>query len=85
MPRVATDLLGVPEWPYPAIALPANAPVNDVSELTLSAAQVESMALERPNETMCWTQVQSGGRAYDVCYRPILPYEENFPEFELPP
>lgn len=82
VPRVATDLTDVAEWPYPAIALPVNAPLDEVSELTLSAEQLASMALERPNETTCETQVQSGGRLYDVCYRPVLPYEENFPEFE---
>jgi hypothetical protein len=82
IPRVATDFIGVPLWPYPEIALPVTGELNEISHVQLTAAQIESMALDRPNETMCWERVQSGERLYEVCYRPALPFEENFPEFD---
>jgi hypothetical protein len=81
-PYVANDLIGVPEWPFPQFDIGAAAPGSELGRLRLSADQLAELQPADPSTTECWCQVQRSGRLFDVFYRPILPYEENFPEFD---
>ena len=85
--KLAHDLLGVPPWPYAEVEVPFSRMVDGISEvgqLTLSPDEVAILGLGDPRETKCWNSVQYNDALVDVCYRPILLYEENFPEFGPP-
>lgn len=81
---VANDFIGVPPWPFPGVEVPLSNTAGEVKERTLSNDEVASLDLPNPHQTKCWNQVQFKNTLADVCYRPALPYEENFPEFGPP-
>jgi hypothetical protein len=83
VPQVANDLTGVPEWPFPQFDISAaTSGEGSVGHLRLSSDKLEELRLTDPSTTQCWCPVQQAGRAFNVFYRPVLPYEEHFPEFD---
>ena len=85
VPLVANDLIGVPEWPFPQFDIAAAAPSTSDGHLRLSAGELALLELTDASAAYCWCSVQQSGRLFNVFYRPVLPFEENFPEFETPP
>jgi hypothetical protein len=81
-PFMVEDLTGVPEWRFPHIDISAAAPGSRLARLRLSADELAQLELADPSAAECWCQVQQLGRLFSVYYRPVMPFEENFPEFE---
>jgi hypothetical protein len=72
--------LSLKEWPFPDIDLTAMVGDGIFGERQLSGDQADRIV-----ETLAASQLFSQGRSWFVVhYRPVLPYEENFPEFEPP-
>jgi hypothetical protein len=80
----AADLPGVPPWPFPGIDVPVGEE-GEVVERSLSSNEVDALMLEDESQVTCWRGVQYQMLLRDVCYRPVLPYEEHFPEFDTQP
>jgi hypothetical protein len=84
VPLVANDLIGVPEWRFPQFDIAAVAPSTSDGHLRLSPDELALLELTDASAAHCWCSVQQSGRLFNVIYRPVLPYEEHFPEFEAP-
>ncbi len=76
------DLAGVPEWPFPQIDIGAATASLTVTERPLSPAERGILELYDPSLVECWCQYQAAGRLVSVWYVPVLPFQENFPEFD---
>jgi hypothetical protein len=77
--REASPVEGtVPEWSF------AQVDISAATEIVMSADRLQELQISDVSTTYCWCPVQHNGRVYNVYYRPVLPYEENFPEFEPP-
>lgn len=82
-PLMADDLIGAPAWPFPQFDISTATPgEGGAGHLRLSSDKLEELRLTDTSTTQCWCPVQQAGRAFNVIYRPALPYEENFPEFD---
>jgi len=68
------------EWPFPDIDLTAMVGDGIFGERQFSGEQADRIV-----EALAANQLFSQGSSWYVMhYRPVLPYEENFPEFEPP-
>jgi hypothetical protein len=70
-------------WPFPQIEILA-AGSNGPATYDLDEQELAELRLDDPAATMCWCPVQYLGSVLNVSYRPVLPYEDNFPEFDAP-
>ncbi|MEX2158515.1 MAG: hypothetical protein WEB04_03855 [Dehalococcoidia bacterium] len=80
---LAEDVIASEAWPFPQIDIVRAAP-NGPATYDLDEQELIDMGLEHPTATMCWCPVEYGGGVFNVRYRPVLPYEANFPEFDAP-
>jgi hypothetical protein len=71
-------------WPFPQLDIATAAPGLLPSTYTLRPNEFAALDLTNAGSTHCWCEVQHTGRLFSVYYRPILPFEENFPEFYRP-
>jgi len=71
-------------WPFPQIDIAAAAP-DGPATYALDANELAALGLADPAATTCWCPVEHLGRVFTVRYRPVLPHEENFPEFDVAP
>lgn len=80
-PADAPNVSGSPLiWTSPAIDLSEIAPPGSGrTERLLEGENAASLTGWLPT-----TRVLQGDRWFDVSYRPLLPFEENFPEFDTP-
>lgn len=79
-PRSPPNVAGSPaRWPYEAITLEEIAPEDELVEVMLEGEDAAAF-----NGWVPPTGWFEGERYYDVGWRPLLPYEENFPQFFLP-
>lgn len=71
-------------WPFPQIDVSdlARTPAGGLHRL--SPGDLEVLEITDPASTTCWCEVQQNGSPFSAYYRPLLPYEEHFPEFEPP-
>ena len=71
-------------WSVDAIDLAEIANGEDVAgERLLSGEQAAAIIRELP--ALTFRSFQEDGNVFAVGYRPVLPFEEHFPEFETPP
>jgi hypothetical protein len=71
------------EWPFAEIDLADIAPESGIGERRIEGDRAKAiMNSATPNNGGIFMQ---SARLFSVFCRPVLPYEENFPEFELPP
>jgi hypothetical protein len=71
-----------PAWPFAEIDLAGIAPESGFGERRIEADQAQAVLNSAtPINGSIFTQ---GTQRFSVFYRPVLPYEENFPEFETP-
>jgi hypothetical protein len=79
------EFAGLPEgpWPYPEIDI-SGAISGATETIVLDEEELDALDLEAPAGESRWCPVDYEGRAFCVTYRPVLPFEENFPEFEPP-
>ena len=71
------------EWPFADIDLARIAPESGVGERRIEGDQARAvLSSATPINGGFFTQ---GAQRFLVAYRPVLPYEENFPEFETTP
>jgi hypothetical protein len=71
-------------WPFPQIDVSGLAGTPEGGLRRLSPGELEVLRLADAASTTCWCGVVYNGRPFSAYYRPLLPYEEHFPEFETP-
>jgi hypothetical protein len=72
----------LPQWPFSDIDLDALAPESGTAERRIEGAAAREV-LDRMSPINGGSFLQ-GGQRFQVALRPLLPYEEHFPEFEPP-
>lgn len=73
-----------PAWPIEGIDLATVAPDSGIGELSIGGDEVPLVLENLTMATLATGGFNQGGQRYVVWYRPVLPYEENFPEFDPP-
>jgi hypothetical protein len=79
-PTYDAGVAGSPEWPFGEIDLNAIAPTSSGQHRRIEGDTARFFV-----GADCPGSFKQGDRYFFVCYRPALPYEEAFPEFEPPP
>ena len=73
-----------PAWPVEGIDLASlAAPGSGVNKQALRVAEAGALLAELSEAS--WGRYQQDGRIFAVGYRPLLPFEEHFPEFDFSP
>lgn len=83
------DLLGNPAdgipWPYPAVDVAGAAPSSTRGGgYIIENVNPADLEVTDTGVAKCWYEYQQADRLFTACYRPALPYEENFPVFDPP-
>lgn len=70
------------EWPFTAIDLASILSGEEIGERRLAGETAQDVVATLSNtDSVLFLQ---DGQRFQVAYRPLLPYEEHFPEFETP-
>jgi hypothetical protein len=83
-PNVQTDTPeGCDPWPLPEIEIRTFVTRDgDIGTALVDGELADAVIATRPPIT--GRPYCQGGQRYTIAYRPVLPYEENFPEFDPP-
>jgi len=79
------DAAAATDWPLEIDLAEAQERLPGVDVFSIGVQLPQAAGLDPANSAgICWRNVRQGDVVFDACLRPALPYEENFPEFELP-
>ena len=71
-----------PAWPIEGLDLASIAPESGIGEVSVTGDHISPILENLTRVTSTSGGFKQGDERYLVWYRPILPYEENFPEFD---
>jgi hypothetical protein len=86
-PAPPPDMVGRPaSWPVPEVDLSEIAPDGSQGATRIVEGEAARAIMERFEDTSEGAKLRlfHSGRFYDVGWRPALPFEEHFPEFDQP-